>query len=254
MSIRRELFSKRSWNHPPSWPCPKCDSGFLVAIETKKEDFEHGWSSDAHMHEAWDPDWIEGVFFQTLQCKQVACRHFVVVTGKTYVDWDIQDTPEGPSQVYLTFYEPTAFSQAPPIFEIGRSVPQSIHPLILSAFNIFWVDSSSCLNKIRSCIEEILTDKKVPRFSRSNGRMRPLMLHTRVEKFKETHPEVGDFLMALKWLGNEGSHHPGGISKVERSAVLDAFEILEHVLGLVYDSRSKGLKSKARKINKKRGL
>ena len=60
--------------------------------------------------------------------------------------------------------------------------------------------------------------------------------------------------MALKWLGNEGSHSSKKSKVIERSQLLEALDILEYVLEAIFDSRSKKIAKAARTINKKKGL
>lgn len=55
--------------------------------------------------------------------------------------------------------------------------------------------------------------------------------------------------MALKWLGNAGSHD----RTVSKSDLLDAFEILEHALAEIIDRRSAKVAELAKKLAKKHG-
>jgi hypothetical protein len=79
--------------------------------------------------------------------------------------------------------------------------------------------------------------------------MGDLSLHARLDAFATTEPVVGPKLMALKWLGNAGSHD-GEVSKAD---LLDAFEILEHALGEIVEKRSKRVATLAKKLMKKHG-
>ena len=53
--------------------------------------------------------------------------------------------------------------------------------------------------------------------------------------------------MALKWLGNTGSHG----SKVNVEDLLDAFEILEHTLSEIIENKSKKIATLAVNLTKK---
>jgi len=56
-------------------------------------------------------------------------------------------------------------------------------------------------------------------------------------------------LMALKWLGNSGSHS----GEVSRDDLLDAFEILEHALAELLEQKSERIAALAKKMTAKHG-
>lgn len=80
-----------------------------------------------------------------------------------------------------------------------------------------------------------------------NGRR--LTLHSRIEDFAKTDDGNGTFLSAIKWLGNSGSH-PGGLT---REDVLDAFDMIEHVLEDRFTTTKKDLMAKVAAVNAKKG-
>ena len=80
-----------------------------------------------------------------------------------------------------------------------------------------------------------------------NGRYFDLSLHARIDAFAKTKSPVGSQLMALKWLGNAGSHS----TEVSKDDLLDAFEIMEHSLVEIIDKRSAKVAALAKKLTKK---
>lgn len=56
--------------------------------------------------------------------------------------------------------------------------------------------------------------------------------------------------MAVKWLGNAGSHSGNTVSADD---VLDAYELMEKLLTEVFDEESKKIMALAKDINKKKG-
>ena len=58
-------------------------------------------------------------------------------------------------------------------------------------------------------------------------------------------------LLAIKWIGNEGSHPEKSLTKND---VIDLYEILEHVLSELFENKSKTILAKAKKINKAKGI
>ncbi len=57
-------------------------------------------------------------------------------------------------------------------------------------------------------------------------------------------------LFAIKWLGNAGSH---SLDEVSFDDVMDAYELISHVLDELYLSRKKKLSALAKKVNKRKG-
>jgi hypothetical protein len=137
---------------------------------------------------------------------------------------------------------------------IPNDCPKEIKQEVTAAFALFWNDNSACLNRIRNALELILTDLKVPRtkITSKNKRVR-YSLHERIEILEGKKPKLKDIcdrMMAVKHLGNAGSH-PG--DKVERKDVFDGFDILERVLRDMYSTTEGALTKMVRQINKRRG-
>jgi len=68
-----------------------------------------------------------------------------------------------------------------------------------------------------------------------------------IDHYSVSSPTIGHQFMALKWLGNSGSHSSG----VTQQDLLDAFEILEHVLAEVIDRRSDKVAKLAKALTKR---
>ena len=81
------------------------------------------------------------------------------------------------------------------------------------------------------------------------GKFDALTLHARLERFAAKNQQVGEHLLAIKWLGNSGSH----ASELTKHDVMDAFELLEHALEEIYDSKTSRLNTLSASINKKKG-
>ena len=64
------------------------------------------------------------------------------------------------------------------------------------------------------------------------------------------HKDLSDRLLAIKWLGNFGSH---GSEKITIDDVLDAYEIMEDVLHEVYPDRGRNVSKLTKEINRKKG-
>jgi hypothetical protein len=74
-----------------------------------------------------------------------------------------------------------------------------------------------------------------------------LTLHQRIELLSKNRPEAGKQLMAIKWLGNTGSHD----SEVSFDDLLSGYELLETTLEDVLGARAKKAAKLAKLLTKK---
>lgn len=243
MAIDRKL-AQESFIEWPLWPCPACFDGRLILQRDTLKTLEHGSSRKAHTHEAWDLSWIRKEFIALLQCNLARCAEVISVSGELRVGED----DEGPP---YDIFEPRFFSQGPPIFPIHTTYPDPIQILTKEAFFLFWIDTKSSANRIRATIEEILTDKSIQIAVSKLKLGTRLPLHARIQLFKKKNAEAGELLEAIKWIGNAGSH--ANDADLDREALLDAFDILEHVLELLYVRKTAHIKRLARKITERKG-
>jgi hypothetical protein len=110
------------------------------------------------------------------------------------------------------------------------------------AFSHFWNDPTASSNKIRRALEHLMDYLNVPMHEK---------LHHRIEEFKKTNPEVGEKLMAIKHIGNAGSHK----EIVLREDILDAFQLLHFSLNQLYPSdQEQKIREISIQINSTKGL
>ena len=102
------------------------------------------------------------------------------------------------------------------------------------------------LNNSVVTIDAILTNKRVKRFSNVKGKRKLINLHDRIVEFEKKDPGIAKKLLAIKWLGNEGSH----ANTMTKNDVLDAYEILESVLDDLFVGYKKAVERKVFQINK----
>ena len=176
----------------------------------------------------------------------------VGVVGSYSVDEDhVQVDEDDWDMVEIKTFRPQWFTQAPVLFEIPRQTPPDVRKRIEESFNLLWCDRPACGNRIRTAVEDILTDRKITRFKRKKGKGKKgkllrRSLHERIEEFEAKEPDLANQLMAIKWLGNAGSH-PGALADRD---LLDAYQILSHAIDLLYSPQSKQVDSIAKAIVK----
>lgn len=235
----------------PDWICPTCEKGILRIKKNTFHDEELRHSREAHSHEDWEPEWIRYVFTCILVCTNEKCKEAVVCTGTGSVDWDIiEDIDGAPDQVYSDFFIPRHFEPHLRLFSIPDNCPKSVSDLLNESFKLFFSSPNAAANNVRAAIEELLTELKIKRFSTANGKRRFISLHQRISLLPAKYAQFKDMILAIKWLGNAGSH---GHAEVTMDDVMDAYELTEHILEEIYETKSKKLKAIAKKVNKKKG-
>lgn len=233
-----------------SWICPNCNLGMLN-IEKDNFNFqETKESKNEHTQDYWDPEFIKYRFTGSLKCN--ACEDITFFTGNGgVVHGGYYDAIE--DQYHDDFYDeftPLFFNPPLEIFKLKDIYPKDIKEEIQNSFIHLWNDLSSCANSIRSSLEILLNENKIKKYNIKSGKRNRLNLHQRIEEFKKKNPEVGEYLLAIKWIGNVGSH-PGNLSKLD---ILETYELLEHSLDKLYENKEEKLKKMSKEIIKRRGL
>jgi hypothetical protein len=232
----------------PDWICPTCYKGILT-LDPKEFHFnETEESIRDHRHEDFDPEWIRYRFVGYLRCANPKCKELVTFLGRgnveihTYLDGDDSYSSEF-DDIFVANY----FSPPLRLFKIHEKCTTEISNQIVDAFALYWCDTSACANKIRIALEMIMNDHSVKRkYVSDKGKRKDVSLHSRIEVFGKKFPELKDHLIAIKWIGNSGSH----VGKLERVDLIDAFSLLEHCIDNLYGKRDKELKSISKQINK----
>lgn len=232
-------------NALPHWRCPKCIDGALALVEDSLKIEETSESKKDRKNPDWDPEWIRQRFSVLLRCAQ--CQEPVFAVGNVRL-MEGQDDEHG--WVLWDALVPTFFEPAPPIIRVPSACPNEVTTEISGASAFFWSSPSSAANRIRSAVERLMDDRGIARKVKTKkSKLEDLSLHARIERFAKKNPDVGNTLLAIKWLGNTGSHS----SDLKASDVLDAFELLLHALEEIYESRTARLKKLASTIIKKKG-
>lgn len=235
----------------PDWICPHCRKGVLRFVEGSFHCEERRNSREARGHDAWDPDWIESIYSGLLCCANDQCKEVVATAGIGGVEDYTDHGPDGePEQVWAEFFKPKYFEPPLAIIDLPKECPSSVSGPIQESFRLFFCNPPSASNCLRMALEELLTELGIKRFAVSDGKRRVLSLHKRIGLLPIKYAELRDLLFAIKWLGNSGSHADGAITLDD---VMDAYELVDHVLQELYTQRSKKAKDLAKLINKNKG-
>jgi len=189
-------------------------------------------ASKINIREDWcDPDQVEFIFMCMLECKN--CEETVVVTGTGRV-WETHD--ENVSNQYYETFMPSFFQ--PPLNIISLpcddKLPELVRASLEKSFPLFWYDFDACASRIRATLELLLDDIGIPR-KLDEKVFRELSLHDRIETIPaepgSEQEEVKHMIMALKWMGNAGTHELEG---VQRKQVIHAYKMIEICLARLY--------------------
>lgn len=189
---------------------------------------------------------LELRFSAFLQCDNKACNETASVAG---VGQEKEEDYPGSLPSYYGVFFPRFVSPSPHLFAIPATTPAAVASLIESAFVLSWGEYEACLNRIRTCLELILDGLRIKRFIISRkGRRARLSLDKRIELAEIKVPSTTPFFMAIKHLGNAGSHS-GGLT---REDAFDALDLLEAVVTTLYGHQKK-VNRLAQKIEKNKG-
>jgi hypothetical protein len=232
----------------PTFPCPRCERGRVSLDKDTLKIEEPPFSSLAHSHEGWEPDWTDERFSARLRCSEAGCGEIVIVSGDTRVV-DSYDDEYGWGMISVL--RPKTMFPAPPLIRIPAETPDEVRSRIKAAFSLFWVDFGSAANSLRMSVEHLLDHLKVPRTSinAKTGQTVDLNLNGRIQFFEKNSPDHGTTFHALRHIGNLGSHG----APLTLEVLLDAFEIYEDALAEIIGGRKAYLDALKQKIIANKG-
>lgn len=245
--MNRSLWTQSLGKHwCPAWPCPVCRKDTVALVPKSliyKETIE---SKRARNDDAWDPEWVTFTFTAWTECRQPSCKQQFAIAGTGGVA-PVQ-TEDG--YEWEECFSPMVCSPMPDMFGFPAKCPEDVKEELRAAFAIFWSRQAACAGRIRVALECLMNHLGVPKRKKDkNGKYLDLSLHARIDAFAKNEPTIGPQLMALKWLGNAGSHN----REIRKDDLLDAFEIMEHTLLEIIDRRSAKVAALAKKLTKKHG-
>lgn len=239
-------------NSVPAWLCPTCRAGHLTLDKKHFLKKETARSQKWHVHPDFEPDWVEHVFSCTFICNNLNCKEPITCSGTgSAAEIEYFDDELGWIRGVADTFTPKYFD--PPLLQIDipDKCPLTVVIHLKKSFALFFADPGASLNCARAAVESLLTNLKVKRFSKSSGKPRRLLsLHQRILALPTKFDSLRDHLLAVKWLGNAGSHDGDTPSA---SDVQIVYDLLEHVLAEIYEDRSEKLKAIAKKVIKKKG-
>ncbi|MEI9629325.1 DUF4145 domain-containing protein [Phytobacter diazotrophicus] len=207
----------------PDWICPVC-GGNTLAI--KEGTFHAGQTAESS--KIWEtpdvglPD-MEFAFVCLLFCERTRCPAVVAVTGTGVLPDSDRVRPYAGKITGDIIYRASSFTPALPAFAIPAGCPEEVALPLRQSFKLFIIAPGSAATAIRIALEALMDALKIPE----------ARLHSRLEKLRDNaaYAEHMEALMALKWLGNAGSHE---LDRVSSKDIEDAYQIIESVLDKIF--------------------
>jgi hypothetical protein len=247
MAIDRKFWAQHiTEHHAPPYNCPTCNRGTLKLVADSIRAGGTALARRERAEEYWDPSQDVARFVALLECNNGTCQETVVVVGKRFTEAAYDG--EG-GQTWVLEYHPYYFDPPLRFFRPPFKCPSSIVDELVASFRLVKVDPSAAAARLRTAVERFLDTQNIKARVRRSGRIVRLSLHERVELFKKVRPELAEALMAVKWLGNAGTH----TSSLTKDDILDGYDMVEHVLDEVITERSVRVRDLARQINKRKG-
>lgn len=245
MTVDRSLYEV-AFDDLPDWPCPTCGKGHLKLDKGTLLNKETGPSKDSRRHPEWDPDWIEQRFCGMMECDFGNCGELVAIMGSVSVEERYSHDSEGDwRRDYGEVFRPLGFSPAPLPIRPPVSTPKTVKGALREAAGLLWQSPEGAANQVRQAVEYLMDEQGVTKSTAGAFKA----LHERIKEFEAQDPTNAEILLAVKWLGNSGSH-AGGIT---RDDVLDAFDMIELVLVNLYDTSTADIMAKVKAINSQKG-
>lgn len=249
MRINRAQWEPKFFTTLPQWPCPTCHQGTLIRTEGEWTTIETAESIAARTErfDDWEPDWETSRAVGFMRCTN--CSDPVAVIAEVGLV-ACRDEQYGPG--LEPGYWPHSLLPAPELIAVPPEAAEPVRAAMLRAFALYWSDPSSSGNCIRTAIEAVLDQFRISRtrvvthHGRRSRAFRPL--HERLLEAAKRFPTLQNTLMALKWLGNAGTHHV-----LTHGDVLQAMDFLDHAFDEIYRRRSETLAKAAKEIIRRRG-
>ncbi|WP_439844848.1 DUF4145 domain-containing protein [Aeromonas veronii] len=217
--------------HTPDWMCPTCKKGILRIVEKSFNKQETRESRQAHSHPAWEPGFTTYIYSCLLRCNNERCQDIVANTGVGSADIDGFFNEQGqPDQEWIDHFQPTFFEPPLEIIDIPANCPAEVAEPLQESFRLFFCSPASAGNNVRMAMESLLTQLGVP-IQITIPKIRRPTLYERIQLLSDEHSEFKTLFDAIRLFGNDGSHPD---SKITRHDVMDAYDLIEHVLQVLY--------------------
>ncbi|MFZ0022015.1 DUF4145 domain-containing protein [Acinetobacter sp.] len=223
--------------------CPECNKPTLSLDQTTWLQKEQISSVLERTHiDVFEAEWVKYTYTGTFKCVNQKCGEIVVTSGsgsviEEYTDYCLDDDGyPGPCESeYRDIFFPKYFYPTLSFFDIPEKTPEDIRATIIDAFSLTPNSPSAAANKIRIAVEILATEFGA---SSKNSKGGFISLDQRIKNITDQENglyEHKDLMLAIKYIGNAGSHEEDIISFDE---LFDSFQIIEELLKSLYAEKN----------------
>lgn len=206
---------------PIPFQCPYCDRNSLRIKEGSWYQFDQ--SNHGVVEGFEDPEYQSFAYHTVYECVNPNCFQEIFSSGTGHNEYVYDYDNEIP---YSSYFQPKFFQPPLHFFQLPEKLPIKIKQQILLSFSLVLQSPTSAVNSLRIALEDLLDLKGIQKNQKRS-------LHKRIEEDVPNIPELAPFkelFMAIKWLGNSGSHG----DNVELVLILYVYEVLELILKSLY--------------------
>lgn len=224
------------------WPCPSCHQKTLQIV---KDTFKN--EDSAETRQSWAEDWFDyemhrAVFVCMAKCTRTQCKEIVACSGiggtEMVYDEEYDWRPE-------CYFQPKFFSPTLHPFLITEKCVKEIKKPLIASFSVYFSQPGAAANLIRITVERLLTAIGIPD---KNDKGRDINLHSRINSLEGQYAPYKEPLMAIKFLGNAGSHTYDG---VKTNDIEDAYEIMEYVTNDLFSGKKEAIEMLSERLSTK---
>ncbi len=214
-----------------SFPCPDCGALLEVTSDDIKA-YETKSSEQLQKVYGASPEELDYRFTARLKCPSKQCATDVVCVGAASVDQVPVEDDHGEimNWEWMCFYSPHFFYPNLRMAKIPVNCPDTVKNRMEASFSQFFFSVNGALNELRGALEALLDALDVPRLKADGKRM---VLHDRIESLPAQHSSLQKLFLAMKVLGNSGTHVDDGFEKKD---LLDGYQLMEAVLEAIFPS------------------
>jgi hypothetical protein len=235
------------------WPrpsCPNCASGHIrFGLPAEAESYA---SASVRDHGAFEPEWVRGTFSVRGECENPNCKQSVHGTGDYYVETAVRTVPDDPwdeeQPSYSSFYRLSHLHPPLQLMPVPRSAPEELRDGILRASRVLFADAGLAATALRAVVERFLTTEGIASTT-SSGHFRSAQ--QRIDDWRDasvSRAPVADLFLAVKWLGNAGTHEDSDLTTAE---VIAGARLLDEAFHRVYTGPD--IDAQAQTINTAKG-
>ncbi|KYP87362.1 hypothetical protein WB91_21750 [bacteria symbiont BFo1 of Frankliniella occidentalis] len=224
------LYTSFTEDKIPHWRCPACHNETLEIVPGsffKEKTSETMLSQD----EIWfEYDHYKMIFSCMLRCSRKACLEPVAITGKGWLE--CRPDYESETINYVEYFRANTFHPPLPVFIPPGDCPEDVCRQLKEISALLAAHPSAAINTMRTVLEMLLDTLSVPREAARAGKDPiTLTLHRRIDEYPALLGDYKDAFMAIKWLGNQGSHSN---KRIRQSHIEDACTVLDDLIQKIY--------------------